>query len=142
MPRIGCAISSRSKSSTTHQDSLIATGSSTVTRDAALGSQQPIATVPLSIATVEDGAMRVYLLSGISLLIVIFRFAVERSSTQIRVFFWPRNSGSVPNEVRNGGTSVNPDNWVCNFNLRFTEDVVIFPLRAHLWPSSPTRPAT
>ncbi|KXN84669.1 putative glycosidase C21B10.07 [Leucoagaricus sp. SymC.cos] len=45
-------------------------------------------------------------------------FAVERSSTHINIFFWPRNSGSVPSEVKSGASSVNPDNWgtpVANF---------------------------
>ncbi|GLB43086.1 putative glycoside hydrolase family 16 protein [Lyophyllum shimeji] len=38
-------------------------------------------------------------------------YAVERTNTFIKVWFWPRNSGSVPSDVRNGGSSVNTDNW-------------------------------
>jgi len=38
-------------------------------------------------------------------------YAVERTNTQIRAWFWPRNSGSVPAEVKNGGSTVNPNNW-------------------------------
>lgn len=40
-------------------------------------------------------------------------YAMERTTTFIKVWFWPRNSGSVPSDVRNGGSSVNTGNWVC-----------------------------
>lgn len=40
------------------------------------------------------------------------RYAVERTSTYIKIFFWPRNSYSVPDEVKNGSYEVHPDNWV------------------------------
>ena len=39
-------------------------------------------------------------------------YAMERTTTFIKVWFWPRNSGSVPTAVRNGGTTVNTGNWV------------------------------
>ncbi|XP_006456982.1 hypothetical protein AGABI2DRAFT_195916 [Agaricus bisporus var. bisporus H97] len=65
-------------------------------------------------------------------------FAMERSSTNIKVFFWPRNSGSVPNEVRNGAGSVNPDNWgtpianfpnsQCNLDSHFSAHNIIINL--------------
>lgn len=38
-------------------------------------------------------------------------YAMERSNTQISVWFWPRN-GAVPSDVRSGASSVNPANWV------------------------------
>ncbi|KAI0292598.1 2 beta-glucanase [Multifurca ochricompacta] len=38
-------------------------------------------------------------------------YAVERSSTFIKVWFWARDSSSVPSEVRNGAGSINPGNW-------------------------------
>ncbi|TFK24816.1 glycoside hydrolase family 16 protein [Coprinopsis marcescibilis] len=38
-------------------------------------------------------------------------FAMERSNSFIKVWFWPRNSGSVPSNVRNGGQTVNTDGW-------------------------------
>ncbi|KAF9443774.1 glycoside hydrolase family 16 protein [Macrolepiota fuliginosa MF-IS2] len=38
-------------------------------------------------------------------------YAIERTPTFIKVFFWPRNSGSVPSDVRNGGSTVDTDNW-------------------------------
>ena len=40
------------------------------------------------------------------------RYAIERTNSFIKVWFWPRNSG-VPSDVSNGATSVNTDNWVC-----------------------------
>ena len=39
------------------------------------------------------------------------RYAIERTNSFIKVWFWPRNSG-VPSDVSNGATSVNTDNWV------------------------------
>ncbi|PFH48249.1 glycoside hydrolase family 16 protein [Amanita thiersii Skay4041] len=38
-------------------------------------------------------------------------YALERTNLHIRVWFWPRNSGSVPAEVKNGASTVNPDSW-------------------------------
>ncbi|KZT27803.1 glycoside hydrolase family 16 protein [Neolentinus lepideus HHB14362 ss-1] len=38
-------------------------------------------------------------------------YAMERTSTFIKVWFWSRNSGSVPSDVENGASSVNTDNW-------------------------------
>ena len=39
-------------------------------------------------------------------------YAMERNNNFIKVWFWPRNSGSVPNDVKNPGGTVNTDNWV------------------------------
>ncbi|KAI0790474.1 laminarinase [Abortiporus biennis] len=38
-------------------------------------------------------------------------YAVERTDTFIKVWFWSRNAGNVPSDVKNGATSVNTDNW-------------------------------
>jgi len=38
-------------------------------------------------------------------------YAVERTTSFIKVWFWNRNDGSVPSDVRNGGSSVNTNNW-------------------------------
>ncbi|KAJ8516684.1 hypothetical protein ONZ45_g6042 [Pleurotus djamor] len=38
-------------------------------------------------------------------------YAVERTSTFIKVWFWPRNAGNVPADVRSGGTTVNTGSW-------------------------------
>lgn len=39
-------------------------------------------------------------------------YAVERTDSYIKVWFWGRDDGSVPAEVRDAGTAaVNPDSW-------------------------------
>ncbi|KAI0314134.1 hypothetical protein OF83DRAFT_1138228 [Amylostereum chailletii] len=38
-------------------------------------------------------------------------YAMERTNTFIKVWFWPRNSGSVPSDVSGGASSINTDNW-------------------------------
>ena len=38
-------------------------------------------------------------------------FAMERTETFIKVWFWPRD-GSPPDEVRGGNDNINTDNWV------------------------------
>jgi hypothetical protein len=42
----------------------------------------------------------------------IYRYAMERTSTYIKVWFWSRTDGSVPAEVKNGATSIDTSNWV------------------------------
>ncbi|KAG8955274.1 hypothetical protein FRC00_005465, partial [Tulasnella sp. 408] len=36
---------------------------------------------------------------------------MERTSNFINVWWWARNDGSVPNEVKNGNGQVNPAHW-------------------------------
>ncbi|TEB31665.1 endo-beta-glucanase [Coprinellus micaceus] len=38
-------------------------------------------------------------------------FAMERNNNFIKVWFWPRSSGSVPSDLRNGAQTVNTDSW-------------------------------
>ncbi|EMD36050.1 glycoside hydrolase family 16 protein [Gelatoporia subvermispora B] len=38
-------------------------------------------------------------------------YAMERTSSFIKVWFWSRNDGSVPSDVKNGDTSIDTDNW-------------------------------
>ncbi|KAG9221782.1 hypothetical protein CCMSSC00406_0006725 [Pleurotus cornucopiae] len=38
-------------------------------------------------------------------------FTVERTNSFIKVWFWGRNAGNVPSDVRNGASSVNTDAW-------------------------------
>lgn len=45
-------------------------------------------------------------------------YAMERTNNFIKVWFWPRNSGSVPSDMKTGASSINTDNWVreiCSF---------------------------
>jgi len=37
---------------------------------------------------------------------------IERSSTYIKIWFWPRDAENVPAEVKDGAYGVTPDNWV------------------------------
>ncbi|KAG0701161.1 glycoside hydrolase family 16 protein [Suillus ampliporus] len=46
-------------------------------------------------------------------------YAVERSTSYIRVFFWERTSGSVPSEVSSPGSSIDTKTW--------GEPVALFP---------------
>ncbi|KZV88443.1 hypothetical protein EXIGLDRAFT_175817 [Exidia glandulosa HHB12029] len=38
-------------------------------------------------------------------------YAVERTDNYMKVWFWGRNDGGVPQEVRDGVDGVNPDSW-------------------------------
>ncbi|EUC65412.1 family 16 endo-1,3(4)-beta-glucanase from glycoside hydrolase, putative [Rhizoctonia solani AG-3 Rhs1AP] len=38
-------------------------------------------------------------------------YAMERTSTYIKVWFWPRNSATVPAQVKNGGSSIDTSTW-------------------------------
>ncbi|KAF8679935.1 glycoside hydrolase family 16 protein [Rhizoctonia solani] len=44
-------------------------------------------------------------------------YAMERTSTYIKVWFWPRNSGAVPSQVRNGASSIDTSTWGRPFAL-------------------------
>ena len=39
-------------------------------------------------------------------------YAMERTDSFIKVWFWTRGSGAVPSDVSSGATTVNTDNWV------------------------------
>ncbi|KAI9510995.1 2 beta-glucan [Russula earlei] len=38
-------------------------------------------------------------------------YAIERTSTFVAVWFWGRNSASIPGEMTNGSNLINTDNW-------------------------------
>ena len=40
------------------------------------------------------------------------RYALERTDTFIKVWFWGRDSSDTPAEVANGTGSIDTDNWV------------------------------
>ena len=48
----------------------------------------------------------------------ITRYAMERTINFIRVWFWDRTAAFVPNDVKNGTSSVNTDDWVSNVPSR------------------------
>jgi hypothetical protein len=39
-------------------------------------------------------------------------YAIERSPSHIKVWFWTRNDPTVPQQVKFGGEAANPDEWV------------------------------
>ncbi|KAF8193714.1 laminarinase [Pholiota molesta] len=65
-------------------------------------------------------------------------FAIERTASFIYVWFWPRNSGSVPSDVRSGASQAVTDNWGtptaafpntdCNISQFFQENNIIINL--------------
>ena len=40
-------------------------------------------------------------------------YTMERNNNFIKVWFWDRHATNVPDDVRNGASTVNTDNWVC-----------------------------
>lgn len=39
-------------------------------------------------------------------------YAMERTNQHINVYFWSRNDGSVPSDIKNGASTINTSNWV------------------------------
>ncbi|KAI0341217.1 endo-beta-glucanase [Trametopsis cervina] len=64
-------------------------------------------------------------------------YAMERTTSFIKVWFWPR-SGSVPNDLKSGASSINTDNWgtptayfpntSCDINSHFDANNIIINL--------------
>jgi hypothetical protein len=65
-------------------------------------------------------------------------YAIERTQSFIKIFFWPRNS-TPPEDVLNGGSAVNTDGWgipaalfpktsTCDINAKFGENNIIINL--------------
>jgi hypothetical protein len=48
----------------------------------------------------------------LNLIVVVDRYATERTNSFISVWFWPRDDPAVPADVKAGGGSVDTDNWV------------------------------
>jgi hypothetical protein len=104
-----------------------------------LDSTNPILMVQDSTQSVEDGKVP-FTITAIQLLTIPShpRWAMERTTTQISVWFWPRNDGSVPSEVRNGASDVTPGNWGtpvakfvnnnCDINSKFGPNNIIINL--------------
>jgi hypothetical protein len=45
------------------------------------------------------------------------RFGVERAKDSITMWFWPKESPTVPSDVRDGAECIDTDNWVCLLDL-------------------------
>ena len=46
----------------------------------------------------------------------LVRYAMERTDSYIKIWFWARDAGTVPSDVRDAAPSVNPNSWVCYAN--------------------------
>ncbi|KAF9558460.1 glycoside hydrolase family 16 protein [Agrocybe pediades] len=65
-------------------------------------------------------------------------YAFERAQDHMKVWFWSRNDGSVPGEVKMGRPEINPSNWgtptaffpntSCDFSQHFKEHNIIINL--------------
>ncbi|TFK39334.1 putative laminarinase [Crucibulum laeve] len=65
-------------------------------------------------------------------------YAMERRSNFIKVWFWGRNDGSVPSDVKNGASGINTDTWgtpsaffpntQCDFGSHFSAHNIIINL--------------
>ncbi|KAG8706067.1 hypothetical protein FRC11_008536 [Ceratobasidium sp. 423] len=65
-------------------------------------------------------------------------YAMERTSTYIKVWFWPRNSATVPSQVKNGASSIDTSTWgtpfaafvntSCDINAKFGPNNIIINL--------------
>ena len=56
-------------------------------------------------------------------------YAMERTNSFIKVWFWPRNGANVPNDLKTGASSIDTDNWVCSYSCTNTIAVCI----DHFW---------
>ncbi len=70
----------------------------------------------LSTTTVEDGEYYsslelCYLQVGT--LTSLFRYAVERTDTFIKIWFWARNNNNIPADIPGENANINTDAWVC-----------------------------
>lgn len=76
-------------------------------------STQPTVMVRRSIRPVEDGRS-CFLVYQITLMMTLenARYAIERTASFIKVFFWSRSNASVPKDVSSPGSTINTDNWV------------------------------
>lgn len=43
-------------------------------------------------------------------------YAMERTNSFIRIWFFPRNAGNIPSDLSGGASTVDTDNWVSIFN--------------------------
>lgn len=65
-------------------------------------------------------------------------YAMERTNSFINIFFWERNDGSVPSDVKSGASSVNTGNWGtpvanfpdnnCDISSHFAPNNIVFDL--------------
>jgi hypothetical protein len=70
---------------------------------------------------------------------------MERTNSFINVWFWARNDGSVPDNVKYGASNIVTDNWVRGFRVELLHvksadlcprgpQVLAFLTRTAIWP--------
>ena len=65
-----------------------------------------------SITLAVDGEFHVSFSQAYTEVANLTRYAVERSSTYISIYFWERGSSSVPSQVKSPGGTVDTSTWV------------------------------
>jgi hypothetical protein len=77
-------------------------------------STRPIVSVHHSIQPVEDGRFHSFIRRIAAVTLENVRYAIERTSSFIKVFFWSRESLAiqVPRDVTHPGPTINTDTWV------------------------------
>ena len=43
---------------------------------------------------------------------MVHRYAMERTPTYIKIWFWPRTSNNVPSDISSGLSTISPEEWV------------------------------
>lgn len=104
-------------------------------------------TAPLSTLPAEDGTLvfaRSFCLGELTFpTLPLPRYAMERTSTHISLWFWSRTDASVPAEVKNGSGAVSPATWgtpyanfvnnSCDFGSHFGPENIIINLTLCKW---------
>ncbi|VDB91563.1 unnamed protein product [Peniophora sp. CBMAI 1063] len=65
-------------------------------------------------------------------------FASERSSTEVKIWFWARNANNIPSDVLHGSNTINTNNWgkpqaffsnaQCNIGSHFSNNNIMINL--------------
>ena len=75
-------------------------------------STRPTVMVRRSIRSAEDGGSYPSIYHIAIMTPDNVRYAIERTPSFINVFFWSRQSASIPSDVLNPGLTIDTDNWV------------------------------
>src|ERR1700733_10767143 len=59
----------------------------------------------------------------------LIRYAIERTASFIKIWFWSKGDSAVPSEVVSGGSSVDTDTWVRSFDFNPTLNILPFSRR-------------
>lgn len=65
---------------------------------------------------------------------IAHRYALERTTTYLKVWFWARDDATVPADVQTLGATANPDDWVRSSVTFLSQNLTAPPL----WQGTPT----